>query len=113
MERADILRLDSSDPSVIAEQQLADDETRFVVFAGQADTSGQIAPRPLRLTRLDPLAIYEVVLVNGDDASHLSRGVPAIRDGPVRLSGAYLMRQGLTLPWGFPQRMWVVEGKRR
>jgi len=26
------------------------------------------------------------------------------------LSGAYLMHRGVTLPWSFPERMWVVEG---
>jgi alpha-galactosidase len=54
MSRADILRLDSPDPAVIAEQQLAEDGSRFVAFIGKAATSAQIAPRPFRLTRLDP-----------------------------------------------------------
>ncbi|SHE88372.1 alpha-galactosidase [Litoreibacter ascidiaceicola] len=113
MYRADILRLDSSDPAVIAEQQLAEGGDRFVVFAGKADTSVQIAPRPLRLTRLTPDAKYRVELINRADAVGLSRGDPALKSGPLVLSGAYLMSYGLTLPWSFPETMWVIEGTRQ
>ena len=109
---ADILRLDSADPAVIAEQQQAQDGSRFVVFAGQARSSSQIAPRPLRLTRLDPAARYEVTLINRASASHLSRGQLALKDGPVTLTGQALMHHGLTLPWRFPETMWVLEGRR-
>ncbi|MCG6882689.1 MAG: alpha-galactosidase [Silicimonas sp.] len=109
---ADILRLDSPDQAVIAEQQQAADGTRFVVFAGRADTSAQITTRPLRLTGLDPAATYEVELLNRDDAPRLSRGTPALKSGPIRASGAYLMGQGITLPWSFPCTMWVIEGHR-
>jgi len=28
------------------------------------------------------------------------------------LSGQYLMNHGVTLPWSFPERMWVIEGTR-
>lgn len=110
--RADILRLDSPDACVIAEQQQAADDTRFVVFAGKIDTSAQIAPRPLRLTRLDPRARYRVALVNRDDASALSRGTPLLKEHPAKVSGQYLMQHGLTLPWSFPASIWVVEGTR-
>ena len=109
---ADILRLDSADPAVIAEQQRTRDGARFVVFAGKAATSDQIAPRPLRLSRLDEGAQYRVELINRADAHHLSRGAPALKQGPVTLSGAYLMNHGLTLPWSFPETMWVIEGTR-
>ena len=109
---ADILRLASADPAVIAEQQLARDGSRFVVFAGKAGTTAQIAPRPLRLTGLDPKARYRVALRNRDAASHLSRSPLALKDGPVTLSGAALMQAGLCLPWSFPETMWVLEGQR-
>lgn len=112
MYSADILRLDASDPSVIAEQQMARDGSRFVVFAGKAGTSKQVAPRPLRMTRLDPQARYEVHLRNRKSASHLSRGSLALKDGPVTLTGAALMHNGLTLPWSFPESIWVLEGRR-
>ena len=110
MTKADILRLDSSDPAVIAEQQLSQSGDQFVVFAGKAETSTQIAPRPLRLTRLTPNATYRIELVNRDDAPALSRGDQAIKIEPLELSGAYLMNHGLTLPWSFPETMWVVKG---
>ena len=110
--RADILRLDSADPAVLAEQQQARDGARFVVFAGKSTTSAQISPRPLRLTALDPEARYEVSLINRTNASHLSRGTPVLKERPVTLSGRVLMSHGLTLPWSFPQSMWVIEGRR-
>ncbi|MEM6306517.1 MAG: alpha-galactosidase [Pseudomonadota bacterium] len=112
MHRADILRLDSSDPAVIAEQQLAADGSRFVVFAGKADTSAQIAPRPLPLTDLDPQAQYRVQVINRANASVLSRGTPMLKEGPMTVSGAWLMSHGVTLPWAFPCTMWVLEGER-
>jgi alpha-galactosidase len=110
MQTADILRLDSADVAVIAEQQLARDKTRFVVFAGKAATSAQISPRPLRLTGLDPAAMYRIDLINRTSAPTLSRGAIALKTQVMTLSGAFLMHRGVTLPWSFPERMWVVEG---
>lgn len=112
MYAADILRLDASDPSVIAEQQQARDGSQFVVFVGKSGTSPQIAPRPLRLTRLEPTARYEISLRNRASAMGLSRGKLALKDGAVTLTGAALMSNGLTLPWSFPESMWVLEGRR-
>lgn len=112
MMRADILRLDSSDPSVIAELQRAEQKDRFVVFAGKAASGTQALPRPLRLCGLEPEAIYEIRLLNTAEVHHLSRAGMPIKDGVLRLSGACLMAQGLTLPWSFPDRMWVLEGKK-
>ncbi len=112
MTAADILRLDSADPAVLAEQQHARDGSQFVVFAGKAATSAQIAPRPLRLTALEPDAMYSIRLINRDTASRLSRGTTALKTDDLTLSGAYLMRHGVTLPWTFPERMWVLEGRK-
>ena len=112
MERADILRLDSTDSAIIAEQQLAADGSQFVVFAGKAGTSTQIAPRPLRLTQLQGDAMYNIRLVNRDDTHHLSRGTPMIKDQDINVSGTYLMHHGLVLPWAFPDTMWVAQGER-
>ena len=109
---ADILRLDSADPSVIAEQQLAKDNARFVVFAGKTATSTQIVPRPLRLTRLEPTAQYEIKLLNRDEAPNLSRGAPILKNEAIVVSGNYLMHQGIALPWDFPNTMWVIEGRK-
>ncbi|WP_299821019.1 alpha-galactosidase [uncultured Jannaschia sp.] len=113
MRQADILRLDSADPAIIAEEQLAADGGRFVVFAGKARSSDQIVPRPLRLTGLDPAARYRVTLLNREEApAGLSRGATALSVGPVTMSGQALMHHGLVLPWSFPETMWVLEGAR-
>ena len=53
------------------EQQLAREKDRFVVFAGKAATSAQIAPRPLRLTGLDPTATYRINLANRNSLHRL------------------------------------------
>jgi alpha-galactosidase len=110
--QADILRLDTTDLAVIAEIQIAQDGDRFVVFAGQAGASSQILPRPLQLTGLDAKSRYRVTLRNADEAPRLSRGTPALKTGPLTLSGQALMRQGMTLPWRFPDGLWVLEGER-
>ena len=61
----------------------------------------------------DPLADLGTLLAlwsNRGDAPALSRGDPLLKSGPVTLTGGYLMNHGLTLPWSFPETMWVVEG---
>jgi alpha-galactosidase len=112
MNTADILRLDSADAAVLAEQQMDRNGEKFVVFAGKAATSSQISPRPLRLTALIPDATYLISLKNRDEVSNLSRGTTALKDHDLKVSGTYLMQHGITLPWSFPERMWVVEGMR-
>jgi alpha-galactosidase len=111
LQTADILRLDSADEAVLAEQQLAANGERFVVFAGTSDTSLQISPRPLRLTGLDDQAQYQINLLNKDELVGLSRGTTVLKQQALNLSGAYLMNYGVTLPWQFPNAMWVLEGK--
>ena len=113
LHRADILRLDSPDPAVIGEQHLAEDGSRFAVFLGRADAGDSSAPRPQPLTELDPDAIYRVRLVNAGDIPRLSRATPVIGHRAVEAPGAWLIGQGLTLPWSFPETMWVLEGERR
>ena len=108
---ADVLRLDTA-PEVTAEMQLASEGDRFTLFVGVSESSAQSLPRPVRLAGLDPRAMYRVTLTNPGDAPKQSRGPVALRDGPLTLSGAALMRQGLTLPWAWPATMWVIEGSR-
>ena len=108
----DILRLPHPDPALTAEMQLADDGSRFVVFAGQNAASPQTLPRPLRLTGLDAGATYHVRLVNPEDAPKQSRGPCALKSGALTLTGAALMQAGLQLPIAWPATMWVVEGAR-
>jgi alpha-galactosidase len=107
-----ILRLDADDPAVTAELQLAADGSRFVVFTGQAETSRQILPRPLRLTGLDPEARYTVTLLNPEDAPRQSRGPNALKTNPLTLTGRALMTRGILLPVAWPATMWVVEGQK-
>ena len=113
LHRADILRLDSPDPAVVGEQHLAADGSRFVVFAGRAAAGDPITPRPQPLTGLDPDAVYRVRLVNAGDIPRLSRATPLIGREPLDAPGAWLTGHGLTLPWSFPETMWVLEGERR
>ena len=54
--------------------QLAQDGSRFVVFANELDRSAQINSRPLRLTQLDPNAIFAMHLLNHGKVHLLSRG---------------------------------------
>jgi alpha-galactosidase len=107
-----IHRLDAADPAITAEIQIATDGARFVTFAGQAEASTQILPRPLRLTGLDPDARYAVTLTNPDDAARQSRGPVALKSGPLTLTGATLMQQGVMLPIAWPATMFVIEGVR-
>ena len=58
-----------------------------MLFAGKAETSAQIAPRPLRLTRLSEDRNYRIDLVNHADAPALSRGDQAIKSNPLNVSG--------------------------
>ncbi len=110
--QADILRLDAADPAMCAELIRAADGARFIVTAGQVGTSTQILPRPLRLTGLDPQALYRVALRNADEAPRQSRGEPALKSGTLTLTGVFLMQKGLTLPVQWPGTIWVVEGER-
>ena len=110
--QADILRLDSSDPAVIAEMQLSRDGHKFVIFSNQADTSAQINRRPLRLTQLEPLARYKLILRDRDQVNHLSRSNPLLKTKPLEVSGTWLMLHGINLPWAFPGTIWVVEGEK-
>ena len=109
---ADILRLDSDDSAVLAEQHLSDDEQQFVVFANKIDTSAQIAPFPLKCCALQADAFYDIDLVNRDELHHLSRGNIRIKTEGLRLSGQYLMRYGINLAWSFPSQVWVIKGKK-
>ena len=81
-----------------------------MLFAGKAESPAQIAPRPLRLTSFSEDRNSRIDFVNHADAPALSRGDQAIKSDPLTVSGAYLMNHGLTLPWSFPETMWVVKG---
>ena len=114
MARGDILRLDADDPAVTAEMQIAEDGERFVVFAGLTQSTRSVLPRPLRLTGLDAASTYRLApLSRSPVRDWQSRGAPLLTSGEAVLSGQYLMHQGVTLPWGYPQTLWVFEGQKR
>ena len=94
--------------------QVSPGRDRFVLFAGKASSSPQIAPKPLPLAGVDPDALYEVAVVEPAPWAPpaLSRGPVALRDGPIRATGRWLMGAGVTLPWSFPETIWVLEGRR-
>jgi alpha-galactosidase len=106
-----IRQLDSDDPAVTAEIQIAQDGHRFVVFTGQGETSAQNLPQPLRLTGLEPDAIYEVGLANPEAIAPHSRGDAALKTETLRLSGRSLMVSGLSLPIQWPETLYVIEGR--
>lgn len=112
MMRATILRLDSADPAMTAEMHLSEDGSRFLLAAGQTSLSRQSLPRPLPLAGLDPATRYEVRLTNPQDAAPQSRRLTALQQGPLRLTGQALMRQGLSLPVAWPSTLWMIEGRR-
>ena len=108
----DTLPLDSADPAITSEIQIARDGSRFVLFVGRHATSAQALPRPQRAAGLEPGARYRLTLANPEDRPPQSRGTPALLDGPVTLSGTALMAQGIQLLWSWPATMWVIEGER-
>ncbi|MEO0677201.1 MAG: alpha-galactosidase [Pseudomonadota bacterium] len=111
MHGGDILRLDSADDSVIAEQQIAKDGSKFVIFSGKFANSEPSTQRPLQLTALEPAARYRLTLVSrvGGAGSPIR---PEILSGPIEASGAWLMNHGLQLPTSWPAIMWTIEGVR-
>lgn len=110
--QATTLRLDSADPAVTAEMQLAQDGGRFVLSSAQIEMSRQMLPKAMRLTGLEPAAQYEISLLNPEDAPPQSRARCALATGSLRLSGAALMAQGILLPVAWPASIWMIEGKK-
>ncbi|RJL05014.1 alpha-galactosidase [Paracoccus aestuarii] len=109
MMAGDIWRLDRPAGS-LAEMQLAADGARMVVFAAQIEAPVALQPPPLRLTGLDPRAVYRLRMLERPRGHPASR--TALTQGPVTLTGAALMAQGVALPPAFPQTIAVIEGTR-
>jgi alpha-galactosidase len=109
---ADIHRLPQDDVATVSELHLSEDGNAFVVWMNQLEASTQVLPRPLRLTGLEPLARYEVRLVNPEDAPPQSRGPCALKDGPLTLSGHHLMTIGINLPVAWPATCFMLQGRR-
>ena len=108
-------RLESGDPSVLAEMHVAQDGGEFALFAAQMVPPRQQLSLPLRLTGLDPTALYDVRLERPElvlDKINRVAKSPLVAGEVVRLSGAALMGLGLRLPNSFPDTMWAVNGTR-
>jgi len=112
---ADLYRLESNDPEVVAECLVSADASRFVLFRGQSGASAPIAARSFALAGLDASALYEIRLVNPEDVTPKLNRYPAnalLEGETVRLSGAALMTGALRTPNAFPATMMVFEGRR-
>ena len=81
-----------------------------MAFIGGGRTSAWSCPASVKLTGLNPDAMYDVALVNRDEKTAASRGTNALDAGTLRLSGGFLMAHGVDLPNHFPDRMWVLGG---
>ena len=107
---ASILRLPCTDKSIIAEIQINTDTDHFVVFAGQNSTSEFSSPVPLALAGLDSKSMYNISLFNKKEIKSLGNSNKGLLTKKLRLSGQFLMTQGLQLPKVFPANMMVIEG---
>jgi alpha-galactosidase len=107
---ASILRLPCTDKSIIAEIQINTDTDHFVVFAGQNSTSEFSSPVPLALAGLDSKSMYNISLFNKKEIKSLGKSNKGLLTKKLRLSGQFLMTQGLQLPKVFPANMMVIEG---
>ena len=107
---ASILRLPCTDKSIIAEIQINTDADHFVVFAGQNSTSEFSSPVPLALAGLDSKSMYNISLFNKKEIKSLGKSNKGLLTKKLRLSGQFLMTQGLQLPKVFPANMMLIEG---
>ncbi len=106
-------RLDSYDPSVLAEMTVAADGSRFTLFAGQLQTSARNSTRLLRLTGLEAEASYRLHLINSSEmAGNVCRiwPSPLLSANGLVLSGRSLMEAGIAIPLAMPATLWVIEG---
>ncbi|MCO6187677.1 alpha-galactosidase [Rhizobium sp. L1K21] len=107
--------LDSNDEAVFAELHVDEARDRFILFKGQAGTSGPIAARRMRLAGLSPDALYDITLINPEDVTRLLNRYEAtglMKGETIRLSGSALMNGGLRLPNAVPASIFVVEGRK-
>ncbi|MDC3216395.1 alpha-galactosidase [Candidatus Pseudothioglobus singularis] len=110
MVEASIFRLPSIDESVMAEIQVNASLDHFVVFVGQSISSKFSSPTPLLLEGLNPMTMYNVSLVNKKEINSLSKLEEGLLTKTLKLSGQFLMTQGIQLPKVFPANMLVIEG---
>ena len=109
---ADIHRLESADPAVLAEAQVAPDRLALRPLRGpgggiRADAAAAPAPGRARPSG----ALRDAPGQPRGRAPPRAAAPVALREGPLTLSGAALMAHGLRLPVAWPATMWVVEGR--
>ena len=110
--QADILCLETPDDSLLAEQHMHETDEQFIVFVNKLDSGESITSAPIQLVNLNPSELYELELLNREEAPALSRGSPLLKYQSMRVSGQYLMHYGVHVPWSFPCQTWVLKGQK-
>ena len=110
MMSANVLRLPCIDNSIVAEIQINSKDNHFVVFAGQNTASKLSSSVSLVLAGLDSESMYNVSLINKNEIKSLGKSKEGLMTNNLRLSGQFLMTQGIQLPKIFPANMMVIEG---
>ena len=110
MMSANVLRLPCIDNSIVAEIQINSKDNHFVVFVGQNTASKLSSSVSLVLAGLDSESMYNVSLINKNEIKSLGKSKEGLMTNNLRLSGQFLMTQGIQLPKIFPANMMVIEG---
>lgn len=108
-------RLEPACAERLAHMSVAADRAHFLAFVATLATIRDESAPPIRLSGLDPDAHYRVTLWNRDEinaSSHRRFAMPIADPDGLVLSGRALMKSGVTLPMGFPDTMWIVQGTR-
>ncbi|MGP9818755.1 alpha-galactosidase [Salinarimonas sp. NSM] len=106
------LRIDTDDPTRLAEIAIAPDRGRFALWLAQVATPGRSLPIRLRIPGLEQDARWRVSLADPHALSPLSRGAHPLASRAITLSGAALAGAGLAPPLQDPQSVLVLEGER-
>lgn len=107
--------LEPAGDETVAHVSVSVDRSRFMLVSATVATLKSETAAPLKLAGLDPEARYRVTLWNRDEISGPPTrryGSPLAGDAGLELSGRVLMQSGIVLPLAFPDRMWIVEGRR-
>lgn len=115
LQRARQLRLEPAGDETLAHLSVDRDASRFLLFAATLATLKAETAAPLRLTGLDPDARYRLTFWNRDEVRPPPTKrftSPLMSDAGVTLSGRALMQAGIVLPLAFPDRLWIVAGRK-
>ncbi len=108
-------RLETAGHDMIAQTVVGRDGDRFLVFAGQTVAQTRQSAPILRMSGLDPDAVYRVRLCEPlriPEAVNKRLDFALSSDCGVSLSGMALMETGIALPNAFPDMLWILEGER-